>query len=146
MIMGGTDCIATNNDQGVQLIQNKGSNLSSIYKCGNGDPCGGPTIAALYSIDNTQGQSLSSDNGTLSSSHSMAQCFNDYQCSAVMSMVFGIVGVIGMCCGVGLLVAAAEHYKSHLQLQPLSDEELEFHNFQPIITHVQQDTLDAETL
>ena len=140
ILVGGTDCLATNDDEGVGQIRAKFSNMNAVVKCGNGDPCGGPTSAALYSIDNSQ----SSVKDTSNNSHSLTGCFEDYQCSAVMSAVFAVVGLIAMCCTVGILVGAAEYYKSHFQLQRLADED--YHNLRPIEIHSQHELLDAETL
>ena len=59
-LVGGTDCLATNSDQGALLTENTSPNLNLILKCLNGDPCGGPTTATLYSVDNAPSEYLSS--------------------------------------------------------------------------------------
>ena len=147
-LKGGVDCMATNSDGVVAAIQSGSSNVINVVKCGNGDPCGGPSTVALYSVDTPTtfpAYPTSSANESSSVTYSTAGCFADHDCRAILSTTFGIVGVIVLCCGAGLFIGFFDYYKSHAQLLQLADGEVPQNNHHAV-AHLQHEVFELGSL
>ena len=122
LVANGINCSASNDPNTLRKLRIQGVNDSSVVtNCENGDPCGGPGTAAMYSLDS---KPPNPDPGSSPSSSSLStmDCFNDSRCRAVLSAVFGIVGVVLMLCCAGLSIALKDGWIAGRSDASISDQ------------------------
>ena len=106
LLTNGMNCSASSDPDAISSLQVY-RNGSPIVKCGNGDPCGGPSTAALYAIDVSPLTPVSNGHPT---SMSTMDCFTDNRCRAVLSTAFGIIGVVVLLCCAGVFIAGRDFW------------------------------------